>query len=145
MTTFRAVPTVLLLAFLAVGLCGCAPTGFVRTMEPHWASVELRSDLDYEKAWASCIDLLIKRFDMEMLSKEDGYARTCWLYTWTGQPTQSYRVRVTLKFTPDKKVIQVKCEAEWRDPGGNWIGGYDSRLVETLKTDLMGSLGRTTR
>jgi hypothetical protein len=28
---------------------------------------------------------------------------------------------------------------------GNWVSGYDTRLLETIKTDVMGKVGRTTR
>ncbi len=54
-------------------------------MEPTWASVELREDVEYERAWDAVVDTLIRRFDVEVLSKEDGYVRTNWLYTWTGK------------------------------------------------------------
>jgi hypothetical protein len=127
------------------GLTGCgAPGTFIRTLEPTWASVELRDDVEYDKAWASVVDTLVKRFDMEVLSKEDGYARTTWLYTWTGKVQENYRVRVTAKFNPDKTKCELKSEAEYGGPG-NWVMGYDSRLLATIKTDVMGTIGRTTR
>lgn len=124
---------------------GCStPKTFVRTMEPAWASVQLREDLNYTNAWNSVIDTLVKRFDLEILSQQDGYARTTWLYSWTGKVQENYRVRVTTKFSPDHRVAEVKSEAEYGGPG-NWVGGYDSRLLETIKTDIMGKVGRTTR
>ena len=137
------------LPFLCVAalalLAGCAtPKTFVKTMEPAWASVEIRDDLAYPVAWNAVVDTLVKRFDMEILSQQDGYARTTWLYSWTGKVQENYRVRVTTKFSPDHKVVEVKSEAEYGGPG-NWIPGYDSRLLETIKTDIMGKVGRTTR
>lgn len=128
-----------------VGFAGClAPKSFVKTMEPTWASVELRTDVPYEKAWAAVVDTLVRRFDLEVLSKEDGYMRTNWLYSWTGKVMENYRVRVTVKFSPDRTKCEIKSEAEFGGPG-NWVMGYDTRLLETIKTDVMGTIGRTTR
>lgn len=123
---------------------GCAPATFVRTMEPTWASVEIREDLPYDKAWETVTDLLVRRFDLEVVSKESGYVRTGWLYTWTGQMTENYRVRATIKFTENNKKVDVKSEAHYLSSGG-WVIGSDSLLLSTLKTDLMGAVSRTTR
>ena len=96
MPSFRNVVVALGVAFL---LAGCAtPKTFVKTLEPTWATVELRTDMPYEKAWDSVVDIMVKRFDLEILSKDDGYIRTGWLYTWTGKLMENYRVRVTIKF-----------------------------------------------
>ena len=142
MSLSRNAVVALLFAFL---LAGCAtPKTFVKTLEPTWASVELRSDTPYEKAWDTIVDIMVKRFDLEILSKDDGYLRTGWLYTWTGKVMENYRVRVTLKFSPDHTKVEVKSEAEFGGQGA-WVTGYDTRLLETLKSDIMGSIGRTTR
>ena len=135
---------ILYLAALCL-LVGCAsPKTFVKTMEPTWASVEVREDMGFTNAWSAVVDTLVKRFDMEILSQQAGYARTTWLYSWTGKVQENYRVRVTCKFSPDHKVVEVKSEAEYGGPG-NWVAGYDTRLLETIKTDIMGKVGRTTR
>lgn len=142
MPSFRNVVVALGVAFL---LAGCAtPKTFVKTLEPTWATVELRTDMPYEKAWDSVVDIMVKRFDLEILSKDDGYIRTGWLYTWTGKLMENYRVRVTIKFSPDHTKVEVKSEAEFGGQG-QWVTGYDTRLLETLKSDIMGSIGRTTR
>lgn len=135
--------TVCILSVMCVSGC-MAPKTFVKTMEPTWASVELRTDVEYERAWAAVVDTLVKRFDLEVLSKEDGYIRTSWLYTWTGRVMENYRVRVTVKFSPDKSKCEIKSEAEYGG-AGRWIMGYDTRLLATIKTDVMGTIGRTTR
>ena len=138
LTRFFSLAALLLLA-------GCVgPKTFVRTLEPAWASIQVRDDISYPDAWNGVVDTLVKRFDMEILSQQDGYARTTWLYTWTGKVQEDYRVRVTAKFSPDHKVVEIKSEAESGGPG-NWVPGYDSRLLETIKTDIMGKVGRTTR
>jgi len=121
-----------------------APTTFTRTLEPTWAGIEVRADLGAENAWNSVVDLLARRFDLEVLSKDNGYIRTNWLYTWTGVMSEDYRVRVTAKFSPDFNKLEVKSEAQFRDVGG-WVLGTDEALLQTLKTDIMGSIGRSTR
>ncbi len=35
-----------------------------------WTTVELRDGLDYDKAWNEAIDVVAKKFEMEMISKE---------------------------------------------------------------------------
>jgi ribosomal protein S17E len=138
-------PSSLLYVAVLILLAGCAsPKTFVKTLEPTWASVELRDDIGYTNAWNSVVDTLVKRFDLEILSQQDGYMRTTWLYTWTGTVRENYRVRVTAKFSPDHKLVEIKSEAEYGG-SGNWISGYDTRLLETIKTDVMGKVGRTTR
>lgn len=133
------------LAFLVtLGGCASAPKSFVKTMEPTWASIEIRTGLTYDKVWSSVVDRLVKRFDLAILGKEDGYIRTSWLYTWTGKMQENYRVRVTIKFSVDKKKVEIKSEAHYGGPG-KWEVGSDTRLLSTLKTDIMGSIGRTTR
>ena len=126
-------------------LAGCvAPGAFVKTTEPNWSSVEVREDLIYEKAWATVVDTLVKRFDLEVISREDGYIRTRWLYTWTGKATENYRVRIAAKFSPDHRKIEVKSEAEYGGPG-KWVMGYDVNLLSTVKSDIMGTIGRPAR
>ncbi len=135
----------LVLASLVLLGAGCrTPAGFVKTLEPTWATIELREGLAQEKAWPLVIDLLVKRFDIAYASKDSGYARTGWLYTWTGELRKDYRVRATIKFPLDGKSITVKSEAEYRGQMG-WYRGTDTRLLETLKMDIMGTVGRTTR
>jgi len=41
--------------------------------------------MEYDKAWSSVVDLLVRQLDLEVLSKENGYLRTNWLYSWTGE------------------------------------------------------------
>jgi len=121
-----------------------APLSFIRTMEPTWASIEIRDDVEFEDAWNTIVDLLVRNFDMAILSKENGYMRTGWLFSWTGVLRDDYKVRVTIKFSPDKTKVDVKSEANYREKIG-WILGSDTSLLKTLKTDLMGTVGRVTR
>jgi len=49
-----------------------------------------------------------------------------------------------VKFSPDWKKVDVKTEANFLKNDG-WIVGTDTRLLQTVKTDIMGVVGRTTR
>jgi hypothetical protein len=53
-------------------------------------------------------------------------------------------VRVTIKFSPDHRKLDVKSEAQFHTNTG-WVLGTDEALLQTLKTDIMGSVGRSTR
>lgn len=130
-------------------LSGCAtdlPKSFIRGTEPGWTSVEIREDVQYEQAWLQAVDVLAKKFELEVISKEGGYIRTSWIHTWwkMNEATSNYRVRAIVKFSPDKKNIDIKTEANYL-LDDEWIVGFDDRLLQTVKTDLMGVLGRTTR
>ena len=134
-------------AIVSLGLslgCSSLPRTFVQTLEPTWSSVKIRQDVAYDKAWASLVDVIVKRFDVEVMSKEDGYVRTGWLYSWTGKVLEDYRVRVTAKFSPDRTKVEIKSEAEYGG-AGNWVSGYDTRLLETLKEDFLSQMGRVSK
>jgi ribosomal protein S17E len=139
----RSVGAALAACFFFAG-CASAPCTFVQTLEPTWSSVKIRPEVPYDAAWACLVDALVKRFDVEVMSKEDGYVRTGWMYSWTGKVLEDYRVRVTAKFSPDRTKVEIKSEAEY---GGanNWVIGYDTRLLETLKADIVSAMGRVSK
>jgi hypothetical protein len=128
---------------LTVALAG-PPKTFQKLANSQWVSYEIRSDVEFEHAWNTVFDILITDFDLEMVLKNDGYLRTAWLHSYGGSYDHEYRVRVTVRFAPDHKKLRVKAEAQVKD-GDRWITGVDSRLLATLRTDLMGTIGRTTR
>jgi len=143
--------TISLVGFLLLAtLVSCRPPHtFIRTPEPGWNVVEIRDGLAYDQVWDAVVDLLARRFDIEILSKADGYIRTGWLYTWTGKPSDTYKVRAVIKFSPDRSMVEVKSEAWWHKEGWfgrrSWVLGTDDLLATTLRTDLMGQIGRVTR
>ena len=144
---------ILFLSLMAITVIvvSCAPKTFVKTMSPGWSAIEIREGITYEVAWESVVDLIARKLDIEILSREDGYLRTGWLYSWTGKLTEVYKVRAVVKFSPNKKVVEIKSEAQYFTKGtcftfgAGWVMGTDERLTTTLKTDIMGKVGRTTR
>lgn len=134
------------LLFLALGCASGprAPRSFSQVSAPGWSTLELRDDVDYDRAWDSVYALLVRDFDMEFASREDGYMRTAWHYAWSGVYQMNYRVRVKIMFSADRSSLELKPEAHYfqRD---RWVMGVDSRQISTLRTDLMGTVGRTAR
>lgn len=121
------------------------PSSFVQATDGGtWSSVLVRENLSYDKAFNEVLDVIAKRFEMDIISKDGGYGRTNWVYTWNdkGKYTKKYRTRVVFKFSPDKSKVDIKTEAEF---GGEakWIKGWDTRLLNTVKQDVMGVIGRT--
>jgi hypothetical protein len=138
-----------LFSFLIIfSLLGCAsmPSTFVITYEPGWASIEIKEGIKFENAWQEVLDVLAKKFELEMISRDGGYIRTAWIYTWwkVGERTENYRVRAIVKFSANARNVDIKTEANYLK-SGQWIIGADTRLLETVKTDVMGVVGRTTR
>ena len=140
-----------ILCVLASASClSCAPKTFIPTTNPGWNTVQVRVDLSYDEAWTSVVDLIAKRFDIEIMSKADGYLRTAWSHSWTGEVKDNYKVRAIIKFSPSGESLEVKTEAQYRDPGvvgvgSGWQMGTDEVLNHTLRTDIMGSIGRVSR
>jgi len=135
------------LGALLIASAGCAakkPKSF-SDLEVTWSTFELREDLQYERAWNAVIhSLVMKNFDLEMALRDEGYVRTAWLYTWSGQYDPGYRVRVIAKFNETRTTLSLKPEAQLLVEG-IWTTGSDSQLVSTLKTDIMGLVSGTTR
>ena len=138
---------------LAITACATAPPeSFIERMsmaeaseEAGWTLIELRDGIAYEDAWQDAVDIVAKKFELEMVSAEAGYARTSWTsWRFDSANHPDYRVRVILKFAPRRDSLSIKTDANFlRDD--RWVVGSDTALLETLKTDIMGVVGRTTR
>lgn len=137
---------VIVFLLISVVLISCAPSDFVQTSDVSWSTIPLRSNITIDKAWDAVIDVVAKKFEMELISKDGLYARTGWFYTWNtkGIYTRNYRNRVIIKFSVDKNNVEVKTEAQY-GKDRRWKNGFDSRLLKTIKQDIMGVVGRTTR
>mgnify|MGYP005839922685 CR=1 FL=1 len=131
---------------IVVAFISCTPSSFIQTSNVSWSSVPLRDDIEFDEAWNQVIDVLARQFEMEMISKDGAYARTGWIYTWNkkGDYKDNYRNRVIIKFSPDRTKVEIKTEAQYGSPK-NWKNGFDSGLLKTIKQDIMGVVGRTTR
>lgn len=146
---FRGMLAVVSAVMLSVSVVSCfssKPSSFVKATDGGtWTSIYIRDGLTYDKSFNEVMDIVSSRFEMDMISKEGGYGRTNWIYTWNdrGKYTEKYRTRVIFKFSSDRTKVNIKTEAEF---GGEpkWVRGFDTRLLETIKRDIMGVVGNTT-
>ena len=142
-------PSLFVVGILAVGLAGCsgAPKTFVSTHEQRWISTEIRDDVPYDRAWKMCLDVIAKRFEVSMVSKEAGLIQTTWTPIVTEKdPLGRLSARVTLLFSPNRRVVQMRLSARFQPPEAkHFIYGFDTDVTNTLKADIMGVVGRTTR
>lgn len=138
--------TLIVIVLCIMTSCGTLkPSSFQRAVDGgNWNSILVRDDLPYDKAFGEVMDVIGRRFELDMISKEGGYLRTNWIYTWNkkGKYTNKYRTRVVIKFNADRSRIDIKTEAEF---GGEpkWIKGFDTALLTQTKQDIMGVVGRT--
>ena len=142
--SFFIFATIAIVAITMLLSCSSLPKGFVKATDGGtWSSIFIREDLTYDKAFNEVLDVCTKRFEMDMISKEGGYGRTNWSYTWNikGKYTEKYRTRIIFKFSADHSKVNIKTEAEF---GGDprWIKGFDTRLLQTMKQDISGVVGR---
>lgn len=146
---FRGMLAIVSAVMLSVSVVSCfssKPSSFVKATDGGtWTSIYIRDGLTYDKSFNEVMDIVSSRFEMDMISKEGGYGRTNWIYTWNdrGKYTEKYRTRVIFKFSSDRTKVNIKTEAEF---GGEpkWVRGFDTRLLETIKRDIMGVVGNTT-
>ena len=122
-------------------LTGCGTT--IRSFQRGSAGetmILLREGLDIDLALREVIFVLTRHgFDPELIQSEVGFVRTRWNYTWNDRGTHidTYRVRVISSFNPTRTQLVLNVEAEMRTGRqGNWVRGFDTRAVETLRNDL---------
>jgi hypothetical protein len=127
--------------------CGSSPStpkSFVKGSGGE-TMVLLRQGLDFNQAFREAVFVLSRHgFEPEMMQPEAGYIRTRWNTTWysEGSNTQRYRVRILINFNPSRTQLIISAPAETlTKEGETWIVGYDTRAIETLRTDLTQSIG----
>ena len=137
-----AIPAMALVFGLTVVGCSSLPKSFKKGGGGE-TTILLRQDLEFDKAFREVAFLLNRHgFESETIQPEVGYIRTRWNFTWndSGKTVEAYRVRIICNFNPGRTQLIVKAEAEYLD-GDDWISGFDTRAIETLRTDLNNVLG----
>jgi len=133
-----------LLACLAPNMEKLAPKTFIKTINLDWTSISLKDGLSADEAWNRAQDVVSSKFELEMISKDANYLRSAWRFTRVAQGraiVYSYRTRVSFKFSPDKKTLLLKVDAQFGEEG-NWLSGYDADVLESLKQDITALVGR---
>jgi hypothetical protein len=142
-TSFLSGMLVLALAFgMTVLGCSSTPRSFQKGSGGE-TTILLRQGLEFDQAFREVAFLLNRHgFETETIQPEVGYIRTRWNFTWndTGNTLEAYRVRIICNFNPSRTQLIIKVEAEYLERG-NWIQGFDTRAIETLRTDLNNVVG----
>ncbi len=131
----------LLFVFSVFLLTGCASTNSWHKGQAEWMRVQIHENFDYNKAFSTALDLLSEKYEMEMINKDGGYARTTWNYyrKSNGRQDDKKRVRVTLKFNHDRTQCSIKTEVQ-KSKKDEWINGYDTKLGQQIREDIQGIL-----
>ncbi|MDR1257144.1 MAG: hypothetical protein LBJ86_05300 [Spirochaetaceae bacterium] len=136
------IPVMALVLGMTVIGCSSIPGSFQRGGGGE-TTILLRQGLEFDQAFREVAFLLNRHgFESETIQPEVGYIRTRWNFTWndTGRTLEVYRVRIICNFNPGRTQLIIKAEAEYLQRG-NWIQGFDTRAIETLRTDLNNVLG----
>jgi PBP1b-binding outer membrane lipoprotein LpoB len=144
---------ILLIAGILV-LGGCVtpppPATYVETAEPEWKVISLRDNLSYDNAWQMLVDHMKKEYDIETLDKNSGQLRTDWIFK---TDENDYKVRITAKFSADKKKLELKTDSlyhkvykgsltgtVYEDYG--WIPGSDTKVLDEAYGEISALLGK---
>ena len=133
---------VLFLAVIAFNGCGTgAPNSYIQMDKQFWDVVEVNPKITYDDAWQRVVYIVTKKFELEMVSKEDGYVRSTYGLSYFSEDLKNnrYRVRIVAKFTPNRKKVEFKIDAQVFD-GKVWINGSDSRVAANIRKDFINSL-----
>lgn len=123
--------------------CGTgAPDSFMQMNRQYWEVMTIKQGIGYEDAWQRVIYIITKKFELEMISKEDGYVRSAYGPSYFSEDllNDKYQIRIVAKFTPDKKRLEFKIESRIWD-GKMWRNGSDVRVAANMRRDFLNSLG----
>lgn len=143
MKYFTTVLILLLAGIFIINGCGTgAPDSFMRMTKQYWEVVDVKPGMKYDDAWQRTIYIITKKFELEMISKEDGYVRSAFGASYFTEDMQNdkYQVRIVAKFTPDRKKFEYKIESRIWD-GKIWQNGSDIRVATNMRKDFLNSLG----
>ena len=139
----RLIPSAVAITLLCFAGCGLgAPDSFMQMNRQYWETMDIKSSVKYEDAWQRVIYIITKKFELEMVSKEDGYVRSSYGQSYFTEDLQNerYQIRIVAKFTPDRKKLEFKIESRMWD-GKIWHNGSDVRVAANMRKDFLNSLG----
>lgn len=139
--TIKLVSSCIVAGMFVMIALGCASVKGWHKGQAEWMRVQIHENFDYNKAFSTALDLLTEKYEMEMINKDGGYARSAWNYyrKSNGLTDDKARVRVTLKFNHDRTQLSVKTEVQ-RLIKGDWIDGYSDVLGRQTRDDIQGVL-----
>ena len=133
------------LALMMVMGCGKKrPQTFNPVSDPSWSTFEIRESITYEQAWQTINDTLTNHYQLDFVNKDIGYVRTRWRYGYNEDYEGKYRSMVELKFSPERNKLRLRTTSHFKKDD-YWVEGTDSKLISSLKSDILGRIGRTSR
>jgi hypothetical protein len=111
--------------------------------------IDLRDGTTKAAAFRAAIDILAKRYSVDVSDEHAGFLMTPWQASFTrdGAPDLRYRTRVMIRFLGDDwKQVSVRAQANWQRAGANdeWDIGYDTQVLDDVSTDLAVRIGKRT-
>lgn len=141
MKVFKLFYSCIIAGLLIIGVTGCSSVKGWHKGQAEWMRIMIHENFDYNKAFSTALDLLTEKYEMEMISKEGGYARTAWNYYRkpNGRHDKKFRVRVTLKFNHDRTQLSMKTELQ-KYVNHDWVDGYSDVIGRQMRDDIQGVL-----
>jgi len=138
----RMFPVVFTVMMVLSGCGSGAPDSFMQMNRQYWESMDIKSSLAYEDAWQRVVYIVTKKFELEMISKEDGYVRSSYVQSYFPDDMQNdkYQIRIVAKFSPDKRRLEFKIESRMWD-GKIWRNGSDVKVAANMRRDFLNSVG----
>jgi hypothetical protein len=124
--------------------CGSGkPDTFAAMSDARWDAVILRGGIAYDDAWQKVVYVVARRFDLEMVLKDEGYLRTAWSFSIdkSGIVLDNNRDRAIVKFSADKKKVEFKVEHQFYDKEF-WVAGADTSVSNLVLKGISMSIGQ---
>jgi len=141
MSTFRFI-TYSIFTMLCFYGCGPSiPDSFVPVTRQTWEVLAIKPSMRYDEAWQRAMYIITKKFELEMMSKEDGYIRSAYGPSYFSEDIQKdyYQVRITVKFSPNRQKLEFKIESRVYKKD-MWRNGSDTRIAANMKKEFLYSL-----
>ncbi len=134
--------SILLTGIAGFGCSLGAPESFMQMNRQYWETMTIKPGIAYEDAWQRVIYIITKKFELEMVSKEDGYVRSSYGPSYFSDDllNDKYQIRIVAKFTPDRKKFEFKIESRIWD-GKIYHNGSDVRVASNMRKDFHNSIG----
>lgn len=132
-----------LFVWVLMGCGGGKPDTFAAMPDARWDSAIIRTGMTYDEAWQKVIYVIARRFDIEMVLKEEGYVRTAWSFSKdkNGKVLENNRDRAIVKFSADKKKVEFKVEHQFFDQEF-WVAGADTSVSIPVLKGISMSIGQ---
>jgi len=111
--------------------------------DARWDAAIIRTGMTYDEAWQKVMYIIARRFDIEMVLKEEGYVRTAWAFSKdkNGKVLENNRDRAIVKFSADKKKVEFKVEHQFFDKEF-WVAGSDTSVSIPVLKGISMSVGQ---